>query len=501
MPTGETAWLLGDQLHPESHVLDGVDRVLLVEATAFADRKPYHPQKLGLVFSAMRHARDRLRAAGYEVDYRRAETFGEALDAHFDARPGDDLRLMRPPSHGAAERLRDLVAARGGSLTLVDDDRFCCPSAAFDEWAGPADEFRHEPFYRWMRRREDVLLDGTEPVGGEWNYDEENRETPPADWSPPPVPAFDPDDLTRETLDWVSERFDTWGEIEGFAWPVTREDARDALDHFVAHRLPAFGPYQDAMVGGEWALAHSLLSTSLNLGLLGPRETIDAAVDAWERDAAPLSSVEGFVRQVLGWREFMRHVYRRTMPDLAADDLLDRSRPLPPLYYDGETRMRCLDEAVSHVYDRGYAHHIERLMVLSNFALVYGADPHELNEWFHFGFVDAFHWVTTPNVLGMGTFASDAFTSKPYASSGNYVDRMSDHCADCPYDVDATTGEDACPFNALYWDFLREHEETLRGTGRMGLMYSHVDRKSEEEWAAIDERTTRLRELAAEGRL
>jgi len=497
-----TVWLLGDQLHPESDVLDDDDRVLLIESTAFAERRPYHPQKLGLVFAAMRHARDRLRGAGYDVEYRRAETFGAALDGHFDAYPGDDLRLMEPPSHGAGERLRELVEARGGSLALVDDDRFLCSPAAFDDWhGGDDDEFRHEDFYRWLRRREDVLMDGDDPVGGQWNYDEQNRETPPADWSPPPTPRFDPDDLTRETLAWVTDRFDTWGQVEGFAWPVTREAALTALDHFVAHRLPEFGRYQDAMVGGEATLAHSLLSSSLNLGLLHPGEVVDAAVAAHDRGDAPIESVEGFVRQVLGWREFMRHVYRRTMPELAEGDLLDRSRDLPPLYEGGGTRMRCLDEAVSHVYDDGYAHHIERLMVLSNFATLYGADPHRLNEWFHFGFVDAYHWVTTPNVLGMGSFATDTFTSKPYVSSGNYVDRMSDHCADCHYDVDATTGADACPFNALYWDFLDDHEETLRGTGRMGLMYSHVDRKSESAYEAIRERAATVRERAADGML
>ncbi|WP_435068725.1 cryptochrome/photolyase family protein [Haloplanus sp. C73] len=496
-----TVWLLGDHLHPSHHVLDGADRVLMVEATDFAGRRPYHPQKLGLVFAAMRHARDARREAGYDVEYRRADTFGDALDAHFEAHPGDDLRLMRPPTHGAAARLRDLVESRGGSLTLVEDDRFRCPPDAFDEWDSAEDEFRHENFYRWMRRRDDVLLDGDDPVGGQWNYDESNRETPPADWSPPPVPRYDPDDLTRDTLGWVAETFDTWGEIGGFAWPVTREEALDALDHFVTHRLPNFGPYQDAMVGGEWALAHSLLSASLNLGLLRPGEVVDAAVEAWERDAAPIESVEGFVRQVLGWREFMRHVYRRTMPDLTDGDVLDRSRSLPPLYYGEGTQMRCLDEAVSHVYERGYAHHIERLMVLSNFATLYGADPHELTEWFQFGFVDAYHWVTAPNVLGMGTFATDAFTSKPYVSSGNYIDRMSDHCDACPYDVDATTGDDACPFNALYWAFLNDHESTLRGTGRMGLMYSHVDDKSADEWAAIRERVARIRERAAAGTL
>jgi deoxyribodipyrimidine photolyase-related protein len=244
-----------------------------------------------------------------------------------------------------------------------------------------------------------------------------------------------------------------------------------------------------------------LLSSSLNLGLLHPREAVDAAVDAYERGEAPINSVEGFVRQVVGWREFMRHVYRRAMPGMGEANQLDQTRALPPLYWDGDTDMHCLSEAVSHVHERGYAHHIERLMVLSNFALVYGADPHELNRWFHLGFVDAYHWVTTPNVVGMGSFATDVLSSKPYASSGSYINRMSDFCARCPYTVSRTTGEGACPFNALYWDFLQENEETLRGTGRMGLMYSHVDNKSEEEWTEIRERAETVREMAQQGEL
>jgi deoxyribodipyrimidine photolyase-related protein len=346
-------------------------------------------------------------------------------------------------------------------------------------------------------------MDGDEPVGGEWNYDDENRETPPDDWEAPPVPDFEPDELTRETHAWVVERFDGWGntDLDAFVWPTTRGEARVALEAFVADRLPEFGPYQDAMVGGEWALSHSLLSASINLGLLHPREAVEAVVEAYRAGEAPINSVEGFVRQVLGWREFVRHVYRRAMPEMASANQLDATRDLPPAYWTGETDMECLSEAVGHVHDRGYAHHIERLMVLSNFALVYGADPHELNEWFHLGFVDAYHWVTTPNVVAMGSFATDVLSSKPYASSGSYVNRMSDHCASCPYAVSRTTGEGACPFNALYWDFLREHEERLRGTGRMGLMYSHVDRKDDDEWAEIRERAAEVRRLAAAGEL
>ena len=350
----------------------------------------------------------------------------------------------------------------------------------------------------------------------------------------------------------MTERFDTWGtdDLDGFAWPVTRAEALRALEEFIERRLPAFGRYQDALVAGEPFLAHSLCSPAINLGLLHPQEAIEAVEAAYaERGAepgafdpagdgvgaggigaggtgdttattlaafgddespedtdttlppVPLNAAEGFIRQVLGWREFMRHVYRETMPELAGANQLDQPRDLPPAYWNGETEMTCLSEAVGHVREYGYAHHIERLMVLSNFALLYGADPAELNEWFHLGFVDAYHWVTTPNVVAMGSFGTDVLSSKPYASSGNYVNRMSDYCASCPYTVSRTTGEGACPFNALYWDFLKENEEFLRGTGRMGLMYSHVDRKDDEEWEAIRERAATVRERAAAGEL
>ncbi|MCO8267253.1 cryptochrome/photolyase family protein [Haloferax sp. AB510] len=497
-----TVWVLGDQLDPSAAPLQSDDRVLMIEAHAFGDRLPYHPQKLALVFSAMRHFRDDLRDRGYEVTYVEAETFGEGLDRYFDAAPGDGLVVMDPPSHGAGERLRELVAARGGSLTLVENDLFLTTPADFDDWAGDADTYRQEHWYRHARRATGVLMDGDDPVGGEWNYDDQNRETPPEGWTPPEAPRFDPDETTREVIEFVGERYpDAWGSPEPFVWPVTREAARQALSHFVEVRLPEFGPYQDAMVDGEWALCHSLLSAAINLGLLHPREAIEAVEEAYEAGDAPLNSAEGFVRQVLGWREFVRHVYRRSMPELAEANQLDQTEPLPEAYWTGETDMRCLSEAVGHVRDRGYAHHIERLMVLSNFALVYGVDPAELDRWFHLGFVDAFHWVTTPNVVAMGSFATDVLSSKPYASSGNYVNKMSDYCSSCPYAVSKTTGENACPFNALYWDFLKENEERLRGTGRMGLMYSHVDRKDDEEWEAIRARADEIRRMGRAGTL
>ncbi|RLM59277.1 cryptochrome/photolyase family protein [Halobellus sp. Atlit-31R] len=500
-----TVWLLGDQLHPDVAPLGSADHVLLVEAHAFAERRPYHPQKLTLVFSAMRHFRDELRDRGYDVTYLEADTFGDALDRYFEANPGDDLVGVQSPSHGADARRRELVTDRGGALTLVENDLFLTSRATFDEWAGEdtgSGTFRQEGWYRHVRRETGILMDGDDPVGGEWNYDDQNRETPPPEWTPPSVPRFEPDATTREVQAFVADRYeDHWGASEEFVWPVTRAAALQARDHFVSVRLPEFGTYQDAMRDGEWALSHSLLSAALNLGLLRAREVVDPVVAAYESGDAPLNSVEGFVRQVIGWREFMRHVYRRAMPELASANQLDQTASLPSLYWDGETEMRCLSEAVGHVHDRGYAHHIERLMVLSNFALLYGVDPAELNEWFHLGFVDAYHWVTTPNVVGMGSFGSDVLSSKPYAASANYVDKMSDHCGRCPYAKTKTTGENACPFNSLYWDFLKRNEETLRGTGRMGLMYSHVDRKGDAEWRDIRERADEVREQAANGTL
>ncbi|WP_411968370.1 cryptochrome/photolyase family protein [Haloferax sp. YSSS75] len=497
-----TVWVLGDQLNPETTPLQHDDHVLMIEAHAVGERLPYHPQKLVLVFSAMRHFRDELRRRGYEVTYVQAESFAEGLDRFFDAAPGTDLVMMDPPSDGAGERFRELVTTRGGSLTLVENDLFLTTPADFDAWAGDADTYRQEHWYRHVRRETGILMDGDEPVGGEWNYDDQNRETPPNDWEPPETPRFTPDETTTDVVEFVRERYpDAWGSADEFYWPVTRDDALQARDHFVEHRLPEFGPYQDAMVDGEWALSHSLLSAAINLGLLTPHEVIEAAEDAFRAGDVPLNSVEGFVRQIAGWREFVRHVYRRSMPELADANQLDQTEPLPEAYWTGETEMHCLSEAVGHVYDHGYAHHIERLMVLSNFALVFGVDPQELNRWFHLGFVDAFHWVTTPNVVGMGSFASDVLSSKPYASSGNYVNKMSDYCSGCPYAVSKTTGERACPFNALYWDFLKRHEATLRGTGRMGLMYSHVDGKDDEEWEAIGERVAEVRQMARNGTL
>ena len=504
-----TVLVLGDQLTRQvGPVARRDDPVVMIEATAFARKQPYHPHKLVAVFSAMRHFRGELRAAGRTVHYYRAETFREGLAAHAAAHPDDHLVVMRPASHGAGERLRSVAASVGLSLELLDNDLFLTTPAEFDDWADD-DLPRHESFYRWQRRETGYLMDGDDPVGGEWNYDDQNRETPPADHDPPEPPQFDPDETTREVQQWVADTFSggyddppyggDWADPGPFRWPVTRADAERALESFVADRLAAFGDYQDAMVGEEWLLHHSAVSVALNLGLLHPREVIERALAGYRERDLPINSVEGFVRQVLGWREFVWHVYRREMPELATANQLDATEPLPDFFWTGEVDMACLSDVIDGVRERGYSHHIERLMILSNFATTFGVDPAALNRWFHAAYVDAYHWVTTPNVVGMGTFGSDALATKPYVSSANYVDRMSDYCSGCPYDPDATTGADACPFNTLYWDFLDRHEERLRSNHRMGLVYSHLDDKPGDELEAIRERAATVRERLRTG--
>ena len=505
--TDRVPWVLGTHLHPDAGPLARApvgSRVCMIEAHDFARRKPYHHQKLTLVFSAMRHYRDSLREAGYEVEYVQADTFGDGLATYFERHPDDTLVAMGSPSHRSGKRFRSIVDEVGGDLELVTNELYCSTPESFDEWVEGRDSLRHETFYRWMREESGALVDADgSPVGGEWNLDEANREFPPDAWEAPPV--YDPgvDEVTADVSEWVTAEFDTWGEAEGFSWPVTRADALALLDHFITERLPEFGPYQDAMRADDWAMTHALLSPAINIGLLHPWEAITAIESTYEeRPDVPLNSAEGAIRQLLGWREFVRHTYRHAMPELADANQLGADRELPEWYWSGETDMHCVGSSVDDVATRGYAHHIQRLMILANFATLWGVDPAELNEWFHATFVDAYHWVTTPNVVEMGSYGHGVFATKPYVSSANYVERMSDYCDECRYDPDQTTGRGACPFNALYWEFLARNEDDLRSNHRMGLMYGHVDDKRENgDLDQIYQRVSELRTMARDGSL
>ncbi|MCX7600787.1 MAG: cryptochrome/photolyase family protein [Meiothermus sp.] len=494
-----TLWILGDQLNHAAVEQLAPRRVLLVEAYELGRTPPMHPQKLVLFF-AMRHFAEELRAGGREVIYLQAETLAEALEQFFQAYPGETLAQMQPADFGFAERAKALVEGRGGLYRLLPNRLWLLQPEEFDRWAGSRQTYRLEYFYRFMRQRTGYLMQKGQPVGGAWNYDAENRKAPPPGYRPPAPLRFAPDALTQGAIETVKARFQGhFGALEGFEWPVTRQQALEALEDFVQKRLAAFGPYQDALVEQSWSLHHSLLSPALNLGLLHPAEVVERALAEYEKGGVPLASIEGFVRQVMGWREYIYHVYRREMPGLLRANQLATQAPLPPLFWGAPTRMRCLSTVITRVRARGYAHHIERLMVLANFALLYGVEPQALNAWFVAAFVDSADWVMVPNVLGMGVFASPILSSKPYAASGKYIARMGNHCQHCAFKVSETLGEQACPFNSLYWDFMARHRALLEGNPRLAVLYRSWDRRQPQEQRAIRHRAESLRQGIAQG--
>lgn len=518
-PAERHVLVLGDQLTRQVGPLAGSDpahtTVLLIESSEWTRRRRYHRQKVVLVWSAMRHFAADLRSAGFRVLEYRVGAFEDGLAAHLRAHPGRRIELMEPAEHGLGASLAASVEALGGGLDLVPNGLWLSKDEDFDAWAQDRRSLRMEHWYRLERRRTGWLMadaagrasrpgdPAATPVGGTWNLDRENRRRVPEAMRFPPTPAFAPDAMTREVIDQVEREYAGHpGHLAGFSWPVTREQALVCLDDFIAHRLADFGPYQDALVDGERALAHSLLSVPLNLGLLTAQEACERVLEAsLARPGIPLSSTEGFVRQVLGWREFLRHVYRRGMPGLALADGLGHAADLPDFYWSGETRMRCLGEAVRGVLATGHAHHIQRLMVLGNWALLAGVEAQQVDEWFLELFVDAFDWVVMPNVMGMSQWADRTFTSKPYVSGGAYLDRMGDHCGRCPYEPRSSRGPRACPFSSLYWAFIDRHAAVLGSNARMGTAVRAWLHRAAPERAAILDRAAEVRRLAAEGDL
>jgi len=489
--------VLGDQLDEHNAAVAGAqpaqDVVLMAETAGEAAAVPSHKHRIAVFFAAMRHYAAGLRESGWRVCYRDIDEGVASLSAAIQ----EAAARYRPRRLVAVEpgewRVRHAVDSVCGSLELpvtwLDDRHFLCSREEFAEWADGRKRLVMEYFYRQMRRRHGVLMDGDEPVGGEWNYDAENRDSFGRS-GPPELPArtgFEPDAVTRDVLDAVERHFPGHpGSTENFRWPVTRRQAREALAAFVADRLPQFGRYQDAMWQDEPFLFHSLLSSSLNLKLLDPREAIDAAVDAWRQGRAPLNAVEGFVRQILGWREFIRGVYWLEMPGYRSLNHFDHEQPLPDFFWTGETEMNCLAQSIGDTLDNGYAHHIQRLMVIGNFALLAGLRPSEVCDWYLAVYVDAVEWVELPNTLGMALHGDGGIVgSKPYAAGGAYIRRMSNYCSGCRYDPGKRTGEDACPYTLLYWDFLARNRERLRQTGRMNMILRNLDRWSAEELDAI----------------
>ncbi|MBY0335937.1 MAG: cryptochrome/photolyase family protein [Acetobacteraceae bacterium] len=489
--------VLGDQC---SHALSALadldparDVVLMMEVQEECTYVPHHPQKIALILSAMRHFAAELRAQGVRVDYvaldnpENTHSFRtEVLRAVARHRPAGIVATFP----GEWRVLRDMEGweeAAGVPLDIREDDRFLCDLAWFRRWAHGRKQLRMEFFYREMRRKTGLLMDGEEPEGGRWNFDAENRQRLPEDVFPPKPPSFPPDDITREVLALVARRFGNhFGRLDGFDWPVTAAQAREALADFVARRLARFGDYQDAMAEGEATLFHALVSGAMNCGLLLPREACAAAEAAWREGRAPLNAVEGFVRQILGWREYVRGLYWLRMPAYRELNALGATRRLPGFYWSADSGMRCLDAAVAQTRDRAYAHHIQRLMVTGNFALLAGIDPAEVNGWYLQVYVDAYEWVELPNTHGMALHADGGvMASKPYAASGAYINRMSDHCRHCRFDVKQATGARACPFNHLYWDFIARHADRFGNNPRMAMPLATLRKMDPARLAAL----------------
>lgn len=486
-------FILGDQLvdphpalvHAEAGAgRDGV-RVVMIESHARLRTLPYHRKKLVLLLSAMRHYAEMLRGRGWRVDYLKAPTYDAALDGLGDA----PVITMAASGRGA----RALQRRRG--MHVLPNTQML--TGRFDPYPDPDNSRRYlfEHFYRQMRKHFGVLLTPNgDPVGDRWNYDAENRNPLPKGTRIPPPASFAPDAITEQVMREVAE-MPGLGSVEGFDLAVTADEAREAFDDFARHRLPLFGPYEDAMAERDDVLFHSKLSPYLNLGLLEPMALVTATEQMYREGKVPLSSAEGFIRQVLGWREYIWWQYWRLGERLQTMNHFEARRPLPEWFWTGGTRMRCLRIVIERALRTGFTHHIERLMIVSSFSVLAGLDPVAVNRWFMSMFVDAYEWVMVPNVFGMGLHADGGLTAtKPYVSAGAYIKRMSDFCKGCAFDVKARDTENACPFNALFWDFLMRHEEKFRKNTRMQPMLRGLARFTPEQARATRQRATALLE-------
>ncbi len=496
--------VLGDQLSPNLSSLKAGDkahdRILMAELADEANYVRHHKKKIAFIFSAMRHFAEELRAAGWQVDYIKldaADNQGSftaqvehAIAAHNPAR----ILTTRACEYRVTE-MQDAWAAQFGlPVDILPDDRFIATPEEFADWAKGRKQLRMEYFYRDMRRRTGLLMDGKDPIGGKWNYDAENRKAAEADLFMPRPRQVKPDAITEDVLALVASRFDNhFGDLEPFWYAVTRADAEAAFGAFVEKALPHFGDYQDAMLAEQPFLYHAVISPYMNCGLLDPLAVCQKVEAAFHAGKVPLNAAEGFIRQIIGWREYVRGIYWLNMPGYDRLNALEHHRPLPGFYWTADTKMACVKAAVNQTKEHAYAHHIQRLMVTGNFALLAGVDPHELHEWYLAVYADAYEWVELPNTVGMSQFADGGMlASKPYAASGAYINRMSNYCGGCAFDVKQRTGTKACPFNALYWDFISHHRETISSNPRMGQMVRTYDKFADDERARITESAKRI---------
>ncbi len=489
--------ILGDQLSRSLSSLGASSRedtiVLMAEVQEEATYAAHHKKKIAFIFSAMRHFAEELQDDGWRVDYVKLDDPGNSgsftgeVKRALARRQPQHVVLTEPGEWRVAEMVHGWEAAFGVPVRILTDSRFLASHDEFERWAAGKKQLRMEFFYREMRRSTGLLMDGGEPEGGRWNFDAENRKSASSGLCMPEVPSFEPDRITREVLDLVGTRFGNhFGDLEPFWFAVTRSDAECAFAHFLEHALPRFGDYQDAMLAREKFLYHSVASLYLNIGFLDPLAMCRRAEAEYRAGRAPLNAVEGFIRQIIGWREYVRGIYWLKMPGYQKLNFLEARRPLPDFYWGAETSMACVRACVAQTREEAYAHHIQRLMVTGNFALLAGIDPYEVHEWYLAVYADAYEWVELPNTLGMSLFGDGGLLgSKPYAASGNYINKMSDYCRGCAYDVKLRTGPKACPFNYLYWDFLVRNRQKLGRNQRLKQAYRAIDAMSDVKKAEI----------------
>ncbi len=498
--------VLGDHLNQDGPAFNDfdpdADRIWMAEVKEEAEHVWSHRSRIVLFLSAMRHFAKELADAGYPLIYHQLtqhphRSLSQALFADIKKFGPNRIVMVEAGDYRVQHSITEVCREAGVALDIRSDSHFLCSLETFEEWASDRKQLRLENFYREMRKRLGILVDGKQPVGGEWNYDKSNRQTfgKKGPGILPMWPSFRPDAITSQVINEVGDAFRKHpGSPTSFDWPVTRADAKLALQDFVAHRLPSFGAFQDALWTDEPFLYHSGLASAMNLKLLSPAEVIEAALAAYERDEAPINSVEGFIRQILGWREYVRGIYWREMPDYLTRNALGAHQPLPGFYWTGETDMVCLRNVIGQTLEYGYAHHIQRLMVTGLFALLLGVDPRRLHEWYLAVYVDAVEWVEAPNTIGMSQYADGGLlASKPYVATGKYIKRMSNYCNDCRFNPDKSTGDDACPFTTLYWDFLQCHESRFAKHPRTALQWKNLARLSKGDRATIAAQARRIR--------
>lgn len=494
--------ILGDQLSRSLSALQGFDKstdtILMAEVREEATYVKHHKKKIIFLFSAMRHFAKQLSEDGYRVVYRTYDdpenkgSLFEEVKTLVKTRGIENVVTTFPGEFRVLEDFRSWSSRLKLPVEIREDDRFLCSLDTFSAWASDRKQLRMEYFYREMRKTFGHLMEGGKPIGGKWNYDSNNRACIPDGTAIPSPTTFEVDAITRDVIALVNSAFsDHFGSSEHFHYAVTREQALVVLDVFVDERLQSFGDYQDAMKQDEPWLFHAHIGLYLNAGLLLPSEVIQRAEVAYAQGRAPLNCVEGFIRQVLGWREYVRGLYWYKMPGYASQNYLEANRSLPDLFWGADTRMNCLRQCVKDTYENAYAHHIQRLMVLGNFALLAGLSPQEVNEWYLIVYADAYEWVEMPNVSGMVLFADGGvLASKPYAASGAYINKMSNYCQHCEYSVKEKHGAQACPFNYLYWGFLSRNRHKLEGNPRLGMPYRTLNNMSDDKLAAIDRDNT-----------